>query len=159
LKITNSSLSSSITPCRRAMRKLVIALPCDVDGSRISSFSYTTSCTPCVCQLVWFTYRFMVIDSLMQAAWVSSYKQTDGPDPLFLEPQDCNKGTTHSETLSVFLQLQSWLCVGMFCKRTIFCASYMWIHVLIIVIMKVWTVTVTSTQLVHINNCDLLLAH
>ena len=30
-----------------------------------------------------------------------------GPDPLFLEPEDCNKVTTHSNTLSVFLQLQS----------------------------------------------------
>jgi len=85
-----------------------------------------------------------------------------GHDPLFLEPLDCNKRTTHSDTLSVFLQLQSWLCVGMFCKRTIFCVIYMRIHVLmslIIVKMKVWTVTVTSPQLVHINNCDLLLVH
>jgi len=29
-------------------------------------------------------------------------KQT-GPDPLFLEPLDCNKETTDSDTLSVFL--------------------------------------------------------
>jgi len=43
---------------------------------------------------------------------------------------------------------------------TIFCVSYMWIHVLmslIVVTMKVWTVTVMSLQLVHVNNCDLLL--
>jgi hypothetical protein len=62
----------------------------------------------------------------------------------------------------VFLQLQSWLCVGMSCKRTIFCVCYMRTHVLmslIIVTMKVWTVTVTSPQLVHLNNCDLLLVH
>jgi len=62
------------------------------------------------------------------------------PYALFLEPLDCNKGTTHSDTLSVFLQLQSWLCIVMFCKRTIFCVSYMRIHVLmslIIVTMKV----------------------
>ena len=26
-----------------------------------------------------------------------TYKQT-GPDPLFLEPEDCNKVTTHSDT-------------------------------------------------------------
>jgi hypothetical protein len=57
-------------------------------------------------------------------------KQT-GPDPLFLEPWNCNKETTHSDTLSVFHQLQSWLWVEMFCKRTIFCVSYMWMHVLI----------------------------
>jgi len=47
-----------------------------------------------------------------------------GHGPLFLEPLDCNKGTTHSDTLSVFLQLQSWLCIGMLCKRTIFCVLY-----------------------------------
>ena len=92
-----------------------------------------------------------------------THKQTC-PDPLFLEPEDCNKETSHSDTLSVFLQLQSWLCVGMFCKRMIFCVSYMPIHVLmslIIVTMKVWTVTVTVTspQLVHIKNWDLLLVH
>ena len=34
-------------------------------------------------------------------------KQT-GHGPLLLEPLDCNKETTHSDTLSVFLQLQSW---------------------------------------------------
>jgi len=56
-------------------------------------------------------------------------KQT-GLYPPFLEPLDCNTGTTHSDTLSVFLQLQSWLCLEMFCKRTIFCASYMRIHIL-----------------------------
>jgi hypothetical protein len=56
-------------------------------------------------------------------------KQT-GYDPPFLELLDCNKETTHSDTLSVFLQLQSWLFAGMFCKRTIFCVSYMQIHVL-----------------------------
>ena len=37
----------------------MIAIPCVVDGSRISTFSYTTSFT-CVCQLVWFTFRFGV---------------------------------------------------------------------------------------------------
>ena len=45
-------------------------------------------------------------------------------DPLLLEPLDTNKGTTHSDTLSVILQLQSWLCIGMFCKRSIFCELY-----------------------------------
>ena len=94
-----------------------------------------------------------------------THKHT-GPNPLFLEPEDCNKVTTHSGTLSVFLQLQSWLYVGVFCKRMIFCVSYMWIHVLmslIIVTMKVWAVTMkvgavtmTSPKPVHVNNCDLL---
>ena len=141
-----------LTPCRRVTRKLLIALPCVVDGPRVSSFSYMMSCT-CICQLVWLTYHFKVINSLMQDALVSSYKQT-GPDPLFLEPEDCNKESTHSDTLSVFLQLQLWLCIRMFCKRTMFCVSYMRIHVLIsliIVTMKVWTVTVTSLQLVYVN--------
>jgi len=113
-----------LTPCHRATRKLVIALPCIVDGSQVSSFSYMMSCT-CVCHLIWLTYRFKVINSLMRDAWVSSYKQTDWSwPPIFrtvrLQPRD------HSFrfSLSVFLQLQSWLCVGMFCKRTIFCVSY-----------------------------------
>jgi hypothetical protein len=54
-----------LTPCHRATRKLVNALPCVVDRSRVSSFSYAKSCT-CVCQVVLHTYRFKVIDSLMQ---------------------------------------------------------------------------------------------
>ena len=65
-----------LTPCRRATQKCVISVPCVVDGSRISAFLYATSCT-CVCHLVWLTYRFQVIASLMQDVWVSSYKQTD----------------------------------------------------------------------------------
>jgi len=50
-------------------------------------------------------------------------KQTSH-DPLFLELEDCNKGTTHSDTLSVFLQLQLWLCVGRFCKNGILYELY-----------------------------------
>jgi len=76
--------------------------------------------------------------------------------PIRLQPRD------HSFRYSVFLQLQSWLLIGMFCKRTIFCVSYMCIHILmslIIVTMKVSRVTVTSPQLVHINNCDLLIVY
>jgi len=95
---------------------------CVVDGSRLSTFSYTTSCD-CICQLVWLISRFKVINSLTQDAWVPSYKHT-GHDPLFLELYDCSKGTTHSDTLSFFLQLQSCLCIGMFCKRMIFCVLY-----------------------------------
>ena len=52
-------------------------------------------------------------------------QKTDRSDPLFSEPLNCNKETTNSDTLSVFLLLQSWLCVGMLCKRTIFCVGYM----------------------------------
>jgi hypothetical protein len=150
-----------LTPCRRATRKLVIALPCVVDGSRVSSISYAPSCT-WVCQLVLLTYRFKVIDSLIQDVGSQVTHKRISPDPLFLEPEDCNKVTTHSDTLSVFLQLQSWLCLRMFCKRTIFCVRYMRIHVLmclIMVTMKVWAVTMTSPQLVHVNNCNLLLVH
>ena len=68
-----TSWRSILTLCRRATQKCVIALPCVVDGSCISTFSYIMFCT-CVCQLVWLTYRFNVIDSLMQDAWFSSYK-------------------------------------------------------------------------------------
>ena len=66
------------------MYKDVITTPCIIDGLRLSMFSYTKSCTY-VCQLVWLTYRFEVMDSLMQDIWFSSYKQ-NGPDHLFLEP-------------------------------------------------------------------------
>jgi len=157
--IINTSIRI-LTPCRQAMRKLMIALSRIVDGSWVSSFSYTTSCT-CVCQLVWLTYRFKVIDSLMQDAWVSSYKQTDWSWPLIFRTIRLQQ-RDHSFKYSVFLQLQSWFCIGMFCKRTIFCVSYKRIHILmslVIVTMKIWTVTVTSPQLVHVNNWHLLLVH
>jgi hypothetical protein len=65
-----------LTPCHQATQKCVITVPCVVDGSWISAFFYATSCT-CVCHSVWLTYHFNVIASLMQDAWVSSYKQTD----------------------------------------------------------------------------------
>ena len=114
-----------------------------------------------ICQVVWFTFHFKVTHSLMQDAWVLSYKQTDQSWlPIFrtirLQQRD------NSFRYSVFLQMQSWLCIGVFCKMMIFCVSYMQLHILmslIIVTMKTWTVTETSLQLVHINNCDLLLVH
>jgi hypothetical protein len=40
--------------------------------------------------------------------------------------------------------------------------SYMRMHVmmsLIILTVNVWTLTVTTPQLVHVNNCDLLVFH
>jgi hypothetical protein len=56
------------------------------------------------------------------------YKQMDHSWPPFLESQDCDKETTDLDTLSVFfrnfLQLQSWLCVGVFWKKIIFCVRY-----------------------------------
>jgi hypothetical protein len=153
--------------CRQATRKLVIALTCVVDGHEFLRF-VTRRSAHALCQLVWRTSRLMVTDSLMQDVRSQvTNKQTNkqtGPDPLFVEPEDCNNVTTHSDTLCVYLQLQSWFCVGMFCKRTIFCASNMRMHVLmslILVTIKVLTVTVTVTspQLVHVSNCDLLLVH
>jgi len=65
-----------LTLCRQATQKCVIAITCFVDGSRISAFSYMTSCTS-ICQVMWLTYHLKVIDNLLQDAWVSSYKQTD----------------------------------------------------------------------------------
>jgi len=85
-----------LTPCCRATRKLVIALPCVVDGSRVSSFSYVLSCTR-VCQLVSLTYRFKVIDSLLQEVGSQVTHKHTSPDTLFLEPENCNKVTTHSD--------------------------------------------------------------
>ena len=61
-------------------------------------FSYAPFCTR-VCQLVSVTYRFKVIDSLMQDVGSQVTHKHISPDPLFLEPEDCNKVTTHSDTL------------------------------------------------------------
>ena len=138
-------------------------------GSTSPSFQGSIEVSPgwsgtCVCQLVWLTYHFKVIDSLMQDVWVSSYEQTDQSwSPIFrtIRLQQRDHWFRHfSVFLPDFLQLQSWLCVRVFWKRMIFCMSYMWKHVLmslIIVTTKFGTVPVMSQQLVHINNCDLLL--
>jgi len=67
--------------------------------------------------------------NLMQDAWVSSYKQTDRSWPTGFRTTRLQQ-RDYSFRYSVFLQLQSWLCVGMFCKRTIICVSYMLIHIL-----------------------------
>jgi hypothetical protein len=83
---------------------------------------FLTRCHTQVCQLVWTAWSRMF-------EFQVTNKQT-GPDPLLLEPKDCTKNTTHSDTLSRFLQLQSWHCMGMFCKRVIVCVSYMRMHFL-----------------------------
>ena len=67
---------STLALCCRVTYIDMIVILYIIARSRISMFSYTMSCT-CVCQLVWLTYCFKVIDSLMQDVWVSSYKQTD----------------------------------------------------------------------------------
>ena len=84
----------------------------------------------CVCQLVCPTYHFKVIKTWCRMLGSQVTNKQTGRDPLVLEPLDCNKEITHSDTLYVFLHLWSWLCVGMFCKRTIICVSYMRVHVL-----------------------------
>jgi hypothetical protein len=149
----------SLTPCRQVTQKCVIATPCIVDGSRICTFSYTTSCT-CVCQLVWLTslqgYQQLDAGCLGVKLRINRLVRPPIFRTIRLQQRD------HSFRYSVFLQLQLWLCIGIFCKRTISCVSYMRIHILmslVIVTLKVWTVTVTSPQLVHINSCDLLLVH
>ena len=50
------------------------------------------------------------------AGWLGLKLQPNRPvlTPPFLEPYDCNKETTHSDTVSVYFQLQTWLCVGMY---------------------------------------------
>jgi hypothetical protein len=45
------------------------------------------------------THCFKVIDSLMQGFGSQVIKKLTGPDPLFLEPKDCNKETTNLDTL------------------------------------------------------------
>jgi hypothetical protein len=138
----------------------VTTVSCIDDESCLSTFSYTTSYT-CFCQLVWLTYRFKIINSLMQDVGASSYKQTDWSQTIFRTIRLQQRDNSFRYSLC-FLQLQLWLCVGMFCKGMTFCVSYMWIHNLISLIIattNVWTVTAMSPQLVHVNNCDLLLGH
>jgi hypothetical protein len=110
-------------PSRPASYKNVIAIPCIVDEPRLSTFSYTTPYT-CICQLVWLIYCFKIISSLMQVVWVSSYIQTDWSWPLIIRTIRLQQ-RDHSFRYSVFLHLQSWLCIGMFCKSQYF----VWVQV------------------------------
>jgi hypothetical protein len=129
------------------MQKCVIAIPCVVYGSHTSAFSYTT-CT-CIFQLVWFTSCSKFIDSLIQDVWVSSYKYTDQSwPPIFrtIRLQQREHSFRFSLSLSLFLQLQSWLCIGMFCRRTIFCVSYMQIHVQMFLIIVTFDAPRTSSR-------------
>jgi hypothetical protein len=73
-----------LTLYRRATQICVIAIPCIVDGSRIFAFSYTSSCT-CVWHLVWLTYRFKFIISMMQDVGSHVTNRRTSPDPLFIE--------------------------------------------------------------------------
>ena len=113
-----------------------------------------------ICQMIWLNYRFKVIHSLLQDAWVSCYKQTEQSRPpifrtIWLQQRD------HSFRYSLcFPSVAIIVLRRNVLQGTTFCVSYMRIHILmslIIVTMKVWTVTVMPPQLVHINNCDLLI--
>ena len=127
-----------LTLCHQVRYKDMIAIPCIIDGSHISMFSYTTSCTY-VCQLVWLTYCLKVIEGLMQDVWVSTYKQTDCSwHPIFrtirLQQRD-HWFRYPSDLFYNFLQLRLWLCIGVFWKM-IFWVSYMQIHVLMPVMIR-----------------------
>jgi hypothetical protein len=76
IHIIHPCFVSGLVLCRQTTYKNMSAIPCIVDGSCLSTFSYTMSYM-CLCQLAWLIYCFKVISSLMQDIWVSSYKQTD----------------------------------------------------------------------------------
>jgi hypothetical protein len=78
-------------------------------------------------------------------------KQT-GPDPLFLEPLDCNKETAHSDTLFSFNHGFAWNVLQ---EDDILCELYADTHSHVSDYSDNESVTVTS-PLVHVNNCDLL---
>jgi len=150
-----------LTPCRQVTQKCLIAIPCVVDGSRISAFSYTMSCT-CVCQLICLTYRFKVINSLLQAAWVSSYKQKDRSWPPIFRTIILQQ-TDHSFRYSLCFPSVAIMALHrtVLQEDDILCELYVDTRsdVSNLVTMKVWAVTVMSPQLVQVNNCDLLLVH
>jgi len=60
----------------------MIALLCIVDGSRVSLFSYTTSCT-CVCQLVRLTYRFNLLTAWCRMLGSQVTNKQTGPISYF----------------------------------------------------------------------------
>ena len=93
--------------------------------------------------------------------WISSYTQTYRPQPPILRTIRLQQ-TEHSFRCSLCFHSVAIMALrrNVLQEDDILC--YMRIHVLmslIIVTIKVWTVTVTSPQLVHVNNCDLLLVH
>jgi hypothetical protein len=95
----------TLTHCHQATQNCAIGLPRVVDGSRVSTFPYTTYCTY-VCQLFCLTYCFRVIVSLMQYVWVSSYKQTDPSwPPIFrtirLQQRDHSFRSLSSPSVSI----------------------------------------------------------
>jgi hypothetical protein len=144
MNLVSQSHPVSLTLYCPATYKNVIAISCIVDGSCLSTFSYMMSYT---CVSAGLTHLLLQGYQQLDAGSWSLKLQTNRPvlTPTFrtirLQQTDC------SFRYSVFLQLQSWLCVGIFCKSTIFCVSYMRIHILVSLITvttKVWIVTAMS---------------
>ena len=134
----------------------MISIQCDVDRSCLSTFSYAMSCT-CICQLDWLPFCFKVINSLMQADWVSNYKQTDWSwTPIFRTIRLQQRDHSFRYCLCFPSVARMSLRRNVPQEDDILC-EFMRIHVLMFLIIV--TMKVTSLQLVHTNNCDLLLIH
>jgi hypothetical protein len=88
-----------LTFCHQISYEDVIAMPHIVDGSCILTFPYIMSYT-CICQLFCLTCHVRVIDSLKQTGSQVANTHTLR-DLTFLEPYDCNKVTTESDSPSV----------------------------------------------------------
>ena len=78
-------LASLLTLCRRANYKVVIAIPCIAEETRLSTFLYTTSRT-CVCQLVSVTYASRLLTAWSRMFGSQATNKQTGLDSLFLEP-------------------------------------------------------------------------
>jgi hypothetical protein len=136
-------------------------MPCNVDGSCISVFSYMTSYT-CVSQLFCLTYHVKVTNTLKQDAWVSSYKHTDPSLPHILRTIQLQQDDERFRCPLYFLlslPLRNHGFVQSVMKDNILwvmCRLILWC--LMTVKLKFCTVIVTTTQLLHINTCYLSLS-
>jgi hypothetical protein len=150
-----------LTTCSWATQNCVIASQCVVDRSHISAFSYMTSCA-CICQLVWLTYRFKVIDSLMQDAWVWGYKQTDQSWwPVFRTIRLQQRDHSFRYSLSFPSVAIMALRRNALQEDNILCELYADTRYDISVYSDNESLDSDSDspQLVHANNCNLLLVH
>lgn len=82
-----------------------------------------------------------IIDSVKQLVLVSSYKHTDPSQPHILRiiqlQQSDQRFRYPVYFLHTFLQLDSWLCVGVLWEMMLFCVRYMWIYIVMcLMIMK-----------------------
>ena len=87
-----------LTHCHWAMCQDLIALPCVLDESCISTFLYTMFYT-WFSQLPWFIHCSRLLTAWSSMFWSQITNTQTLPNPKFLEPYNCNKVTIDSDTL------------------------------------------------------------